>query len=220
MGFDLDGTLFDHRGSAAEGVDSFLGDLGVQPSADARSAWFAAEDAGFQKWSSGEISFQEQRRYRLRTVLPALGVEPPRDGEALDALFDKYLSAYRAAWKPFPGAVEAIRAIRAGGLIVGVLTNGSHEQQLDKLRRTSLYDLIDVVCTAEELGVWKLDARAFQEFTRRLGVAPSECLFVGDHPDQDIAGAAAAGMPTLIVDHYTDDSTGFLTLLSHAIPAP
>lgn len=216
MGFDLDGTLFDHRGSAAEGVNFFLRSLGVEPSDQIRSLWFEVEDAGFRKWSSGEISFQEQRRYRLRTVLAALGVDAP-DGEALDLLFDTYFGAYRAAWKAFPGAVSALQAVRAMGLTVGVLTNGSQEQQISKLRSIGLYDLVDVVCTAEDLGLWKPDPRAFHEFARRLCVASSECLFIGDHPDQDIAGATAAGMPAAFIDHYTEDPTDLEVLLDSHI---
>jgi putative hydrolase of the HAD superfamily len=219
VGFDLDGTLFDHHGSASEGVNFLVRSLGVEPSDQTRSLWFAVEDDGFRKWSNGEFSFQEQRRYRLRTVLPALGVNVP-DDNALDLLFDTYLGAYRAAWKAFPGAAEALQAVRARSLTVGVLTNGSQEQQTSKLRSTGLYDLVDVVCTAEELGLWKPDPRAFHEFAHRLGVAPSECLFVGDHPDQDIAGATAAGMPAVIVDHYTESPTDLEALLDLHIKHP
>lgn len=214
VGFDLDGTLFDHRGSATRGVDEFLAGLSVAPSEDARALWFAAEEDGYARWSAGEISFQEQRRDRLRTVLPPLGVTVDQAPAALDELFEVYLAAYRAAWRPFAGVPPVLEALRARGLRLGILTNGSQDQQIDKLRRIRLIDAVDVVCTAEELGVWKPDPRAFEEFTRRLGVLPSECLFVGDHPEQDVAGAIAAGLPAVLIDHNSDDAAGLIAAIA------
>ncbi|MCR2816180.1 hypothetical protein [Microbacterium jiangjiandongii] len=34
IGFDLDGTLFDHVGAAEEAVSEFVADLGCEPTAD------------------------------------------------------------------------------------------------------------------------------------------------------------------------------------------
>ncbi len=48
VGFDLDGTLFDHRGSAVVGVDAFLRMVGVDPSEEARRLWFSSEDQQFE----------------------------------------------------------------------------------------------------------------------------------------------------------------------------
>ncbi|PZE72897.1 hypothetical protein DEJ27_00080 [Curtobacterium sp. MCPF17_018] len=91
--FDLDATLFDHRGSARAGATRFLESLEVAATESALNSWFAAEDAQFERWGSGQISFQEQRRERLRTVLPPLGCHPPTDEVGLDSLFDSYLSS-------------------------------------------------------------------------------------------------------------------------------
>lgn len=73
--FDLDGTLFDHRGSARAGATHFLESLKVAAAESALDSWFAAEDEQFERWRSGQISFQEQRRERLRTAQPSLGCQ-------------------------------------------------------------------------------------------------------------------------------------------------
>lgn len=104
VGFDLDGTLFDHLNSATDGVNAFFRSLGVEPTEAVRALWFAAEEAGFEQWRSGQISFQEQRRYRLNRVLPAVGIAPPSSPAELDRLFDEYSREYRAAWRAFPDA--------------------------------------------------------------------------------------------------------------------
>lgn len=205
VGFDLDGTLFDHRGSARAGVDAFVASLGVAPSDAVRGAWSAAEREQFEHWRAGRIGFAEQRRRRLRQVLPGLGVSTPTDDAGLDALFDRYLDAYRGAWRAFSDSADELRRLRHDGYRLGILTNGSDEQQRDKLHVIGLTDLVDVICTSEGIGVTKPDARAFHHLAGELGVEPSACLFVGDDPEHDVAGARASGMSAVLVDRGADD---------------
>jgi putative hydrolase of the HAD superfamily len=194
--------LFDHRGSAAAGVDVFVRSVGAAPTPEARDIWFRAEDAEFERWHSGQISFQEQRRRRLRTVLPALGVPAPSEPGELDRLFDVYLRAYRAAWRPFPDSAAVLASLRQEGFRLGILTNGTQEQQIDELRTIGLYDLVDVVCTLEGIGFQKPDPQAFRALAEQLGVMPDECVFVGDNPEHDVAGARSVGMRAVLVDRY------------------
>lgn len=57
IGFDLDGTLFDHRGAAGQAVGTFLLTLGFNPSPERRQMWFDIEAREFERWRSGEITF-------------------------------------------------------------------------------------------------------------------------------------------------------------------
>jgi len=200
VGFDVDDTLFDHLGSARAAVDAFYGSLGIESTEEALSAWFSAEKHHFERWRSGHISFQEQRRERLRHVLPAFGVPVPSKQAQLDELFEQYLQAYQAAWRPFPDAVDLVRGLRASGYRVGILTNGTQEQQLAKLKTIGLAGEVDVVCTSERIGAQKPEPRAFTVLAHELGVTPSQCLFVGDNAEHDVAGALAAGMHALLID--------------------
>ncbi|RWR24824.1 HAD family hydrolase [Agrococcus lahaulensis] len=216
IGFDLDGTLFDHRGSALVGVDEFLGSLGVATTAFAHELWLAAEATHFERWRAGEITFEEQRRERLRTVLPALGIEAPDRPAALDALFARYADAYRRSWRAFDDAAQLLRLLRRSGLRLGLLTNGTREQQHDKLRAIGLIDEFDVICISEEIGVAKPDARAFSALAEQLEVDPDQCLFVGDNAEHDVLGASAAGMAPLLVDRYGQHSGGITdSVLAH-----
>jgi len=199
VGFDLDGTLFDHHGSARSAAVRFLG---VVASDSTVESWFTAEEEHFERWRSGEISFSEQRRERLRSVLPPLGVDVPAGDVDLDELFGRYLRAYESSWRAFPDALPLLRSLRAAGHRIGLLTNGTEAQQLAKLRCTGLLDEFDVVCTSERIGLSKPDARAFAALASELGVEPGACLFVGDDPMKDADGARAAGMQTLLIDDH------------------
>jgi len=152
VGFDLDGTLFDHHGSARSAAVHFLGSLGVVASDSTLASWFDAEEEHFERWRSGEISFSEQRRQRLRSVLPPLGVSVPAGDVDVDELFGGYLRAYESSWRAFPDSLPLLRSLRAAGHRIGLLTNGTEAQQLAKLRTTGLLDGFDVVCTSERIG--------------------------------------------------------------------
>lgn len=194
VGFDLDGTLFDHAGSGADAVRAFIADLGFEPTPELVSAWFALEAVHFESWRAGRILFAEQRRLRLRDFLGILGAKTPRDDDGLDELFDGYLVYYRRAWRAFPGVVEVLTDLRGRGVRVGILTNGNEEQQIEKLTVTGLSSLVDVVCTSEGIGLAKPDPRAFETLADRLDCSNSEIAYVGDNAELDIAGARAAGI--------------------------
>ena len=200
VGFDLYGTLFGHHASARSAAVHFLGSLGVVSSDSTLESWFAAERQHYERWRSGEISFAEQRRERLRSALPPLGVHVRAGDVEIDELFSEYLRAYESSWRAFPDALPLLRSLRASGHRIGLLTNGAEAQQLAKLRRTGLLVEFDVVCTSERIGFSKPDVRAFAVLASELGVEPGACLFVGDDPMKDVAGARAAGMQALLVD--------------------
>ncbi|WP_082518107.1 HAD family hydrolase [Curtobacterium sp. Leaf183] len=217
--FDLDDTLFDHRGAARAGVTTFLQSQGLPPTESALDAWFAAEDEHFERWRAGLVSFPEQRRARLRTVLPALGHRTPTHDDGLDALFDSYLRAYRASWRAFPGSLSLLEELRTRGYRLGLLTNGSEGQQRDKLAQTGLDVAFDAVCVSEQIGFQKPDRRAFLAVARALGIEAAECLFVGDDLERDVEGARSAGMRALLVDHDVTDAASTRTAVLRAAGA-
>ncbi|GAA3670306.1 HAD family hydrolase [Microbacterium marinilacus] len=211
MCFDLDGTLFDHHGSARVGATRFLESLGLAPTEALLSAWFDAEAAQFERWRSGEISFRDQRRQRLRTVLPSLGYRLPSSDDDVDSLFERYLRLYRSAWRAFPGSSALLHELRERGYRLGLLTNGAEEQQLDKLARTGLEHAFDVICISERIGFQKPDERAFLTLAKDLDVHVAECLFIGDSAEHDVRGARSAGMRSLLINHDSDEAVDIKT---------
>lgn len=78
---------------------------------------------------------------------------------------------------------------------LGLITNGPTWAQRPKIERLGLAGYMDVLIVSEEVGVAKPDPAIFAIALERLGVQPSEALFVGDSPEFDLRGAAAAGVP-------------------------
>ncbi|MFG1925082.1 HAD family hydrolase [Cryptosporangium sp. NPDC048952] len=216
--FDLDGTLFDHHGSAVAGLRTWLGRSLTDELVD---LWFAAEAEHYQAWLDGTVTHAEQRRRRLRAFLPALGTPVPATDAELDTLYaDGYLAAYRQAWCGYDDEVATLTALRDAGLRTGVLTNGTAAQQNAKVRALGLAHLLDVVVSADELGAAKPDPRAFHEACRRLGSEPEETVYVGDDHVVDVLGAQAAGLRAVhIVRTPGATATDGQILTLHDLPA-
>lgn len=200
VGFDLDGTLFDHRGSAWRALDVFITDLGGACTEELLSVWFTIEAQEFESWRTGQVSFVEQRRRRLRRFLPLIETPIPPEEVELDALFAAYLNAYRREWRVFPGTLDVLDELRESGVAIGVLTNGDSAQQRDKLATLHLVPRIDAVCISDEIGYTKPDPRAFHSLAAALGVEHADIVFIGDDELHDVTGARAAGMRAALVD--------------------
>ena len=198
--FDLDDTLLDHSTATLSGLRTWVRSLGRTSTPELESAWTAAEQRHFASWRDGRISFAEQRRRRLREVLPLLQLPVGGDAE-LDALFtDGFLAAYQQAWKVFDDVDAALQAVHAAGLRTAVLTNGTRRQQNAKIEAIGLTGRLGPVLTAEELGVAKPRPQAFSRVCEHLRVAPHQALHVGDDHTVDVLGARAAGLRAVHLD--------------------
>ncbi|GAB2492437.1 HAD family hydrolase [Luteococcus sediminum] len=197
--FDIDGTLMDHAASARSGLEAWVTGLG-HPMTDAlAAAWTTAEQRHFTAWRDGEISFVEQRRRRLRDVLPLLR-EHVGDDDELDEVFTGYLRAYEAAWQPYPDVAECLATLQQQGRRLAVLSNGSDDQQRKKLALIGVAGYFPDVFTAESLGAGKPNREAYDRTAHALGILPSECLYVGDDYDLDVVASRAAGWVAIHLD--------------------
>lgn len=196
---DLDDTLLDHTGSVIAALRRWLPTLEVEPTKALVHTWFALESKHYSAWLAGRLSYQEQRRQRLREFLPLTHRVSGTDDD-LDELFSHYLAHYRASWIPFDEVGAALASITAAALPVAVLTNGSTEQQNAKIEAIGLQGRVGPVFTAEQLGVAKPDPSTYVTVCGELMVEPSSVLHVGDQYDIDVVAARAAGLQAVHVD--------------------
>ncbi|WP_248761906.1 HAD family hydrolase [Pseudarthrobacter sp. SSS035] len=203
--FDLDNTLFDHPASARAGFDAFLRHLGREQSEELTLSWLEIEQVNYDRFLSKELSFHEQRRERLRQFLPLTGLAIPQTDTGLDELFAIYLQNYEDAWTAFPDAAPALWSLRDGGMLVGVVTNGNHNQQTSKISRIGLGPLIDRIFSSELTSHAKPAPEAFTQPCKSMKIAPAQTLYVGDNYRVDIEGAQNAGLHAI---HLNRDGAG------------
>ncbi len=187
--FDLDDTLLDYATARDTGIRAWVQEVdATRHPGDAVRVWRELEERHFRRYSAGEVSFDEQRRARLRAFWPHLSRAADED---LDRAFAAYFAHTQAAWSPVPGAVETVTAL-AARMPVGVLTNGQVELQARKLRVLGLGDV--ALFASSELPAPKPDVRAYEAACSELGSAPPRTVMVGDDLTNDVEGAMLAGL--------------------------
>jgi putative hydrolase of the HAD superfamily len=112
-----------------------------------------------------------------------LGLENP-DG-LIDSMF--------ARMTPLEPMVAAVRGIRAGGILTGLLSNSWSTAHYDRELLAELFD--DVVISAE-VGLHKPQPEIYRLAAERLKVEPERCVFVDDLRE-NCEGAEAVGMAAI-----------------------
>jgi putative hydrolase of the HAD superfamily len=202
---DLDDTVLRY-GAGGEGLwrevlDGFAPRLPAPP-ARLLAALEAARDAFWGDPARSRAARQDMfaaRRAILAQALERAGFSP--EGELVREVADRYSSEREARVAPFPGALEALAALRRRGHLLGLLTNGGPTLQRAKLERFALARCFDAVRIEGEVGVGKPEPAAFAGALAALGASGEPAAMIGDDLEADVAGARRAGLLSIWVDH-------------------
>ncbi|RJL31846.1 HAD family hydrolase [Bailinhaonella thermotolerans] len=96
----------------------------------------------------------------------------------------------------YPDVRPALAALRAGGLWVGVAGNQT-ARAAELLRALDLP--VDAVATSGEWSAAKPEPAFFERLVAWAPGAPEEIVYVGDHRDNDVLAARAAGLRTALI---------------------
>jgi pyrophosphatase PpaX len=95
----------------------------------------------------------------------------------------------------FPGAGEVVRALRAAGHPIAVVTAKIEAGAERTLRHVGLREQVDLIVAADTVARCKPDPMPVHHALDRLGRTPREAVMVGDSP-HDLAAGRGAGTAT------------------------
>ncbi|WP_113912592.1 HAD-IA family hydrolase [Roseovarius dicentrarchi] len=183
--FDLDGTLADTSGDLVAAANACFRQMG------AGDMLHAGTDAGTALCGG---------RAMLALGLERMGQAP--DAAVLDRFYPILLDAYEEAIDThtvfYPGALDAVEALKTAGFKVAICTNKPEYLARLLLMRMGALDLFGALIGADTLPVRKPDPEPLREAARRAGGDPARCLLVGD-TITDHTTARAAGVPSVLV---------------------
>jgi putative hydrolase of the HAD superfamily len=204
--FDFGGTLFRY-GDLRERFDALLQGILARhrveaPLDEVRRVYRTTMAQAFSRYVSRPFYLHRDLFADAHAeFLVAFGVRP--EAEHGLAFYDGQSALGLAAVRPRREAAETLRALRARGLHLAVVSNIDDDQFQPLWQQVGLADHFDATTTSEEARSCKPDAGIFHAALAKAGdVGPQQVLFVGDSPLHDVAGARALGMTTvLIADH-------------------
>jgi pyrophosphatase PpaX len=174
--FDLDGTLLDSVEQYWRSLIATLRDCGLEPPSDARI---------YQSMGLPGVE-----------GLQAIGV-PPDQAREVWLRWVEWESRLADLVRPYPGIAPLLEKLRAAGYRLGIVTSRM-QRTLDAIPAAlDLLPLVDVLVTRDDTVEGKPYPAPILHALERLGMSPSQCVYVGD-ATHDIEAGRRAGCLTVL----------------------
>lgn len=188
--FDAYGTLFDFASAAASCAD-VLGDMAARLTTLWRDKQLAY--SWLRTVQGRHEDFWRVTGDALDFALEALSIFDPALRERLMAVYLKL--------SPFPEVGDLLRQLRASGMRMAILSNGSPAMLAPLVENAGIGGLLDAVISVEEAGVYKPHPKVYQLAVDRLGVPPGDIAFLSSN-GWDAYAASAFGMRAVSCNRY------------------
>lgn len=157
--------------------------------------WEEKEEARYL----GEISFEDSLRY----VCGQCGRQA--DDATIARMTQRRIRTKSRCFDHVQSAVyELLDTLKTANVPLAIVSNCSPEEVVG-MERSRLYPFFDQIILSYEIALQKPDIRIYQEAARRLGVAPEDCVFIGDGGSHELEGARQTGMTVIQAKWYTNE---------------
>jgi putative hydrolase of the HAD superfamily len=202
-------VLLDYYGTLAEAThwisaDDVLAEHGYELPPETRDRWFN-DGIEHLEHSRSRDHYVAWQRERLLGMLAETDVHPGEYEVILQKLRDGSESRILEAYPEVPGVLTELRG---RGLRLAICSNWDWDLA-EAVEEVALTELVDVQVSSAWAGARKPHPRIFEHALTKLGVEPSEAVFVGDTWGPDVAGPRSMGMTPLYLsrDGHWPDST-------------
>ena len=194
--FDLDNTLT-HRDLSTQAYSQYLMDYYANELCDVQVAQIynivrSIDNDGYpikemltHKSIGASVAYALQQELNWRNL------------PSLDELSEFWFSQFGNCAVPMPHLIEVLKQLKSQNYKLAVISNGGHETRMNILQGLGVVDFFDVIISSGAFGLSKPKPEIFRHTAAELKLEPSQCLYVGDHPINDIQGAKNAGMHAL-----------------------
>jgi HAD superfamily hydrolase (TIGR01509 family) len=126
----------------------------------------------------------------------------PRNLVPIDELVALYIAPRRATLCAKPGARETLATLHEEGYRIGLISNTAWPGRfhMADLANLELLPYLHHLTFSGDAALWKPNPAIFQATAEALEASPTETVFIGDNPQEDILGAQAAGMRAIWVE--------------------
>lgn len=133
-----------------------------------------------------------------RLLFERVGID--YDEDLVDAFFDAYYEPVADELFVYEDSVETLKALRRRFPVIGLISNTifpdrTHDSELE---RFGLAEFFDFRIYSSSFGLRKPHPDIFNHAANQAGLAPSECVYIGDRYPEDILGPHQIGMHAIL----------------------
>ena len=168
----------------------------------------AIADSARTFWASAaaewRLKLTEARHEVVRGGFSALAASghPALPSDLATRMADRFTAYREEEMFVFPGAHEAIDALKAHGVKLALVTNGAAETQRAKVERFALTHRFDHIQIEGEHGFGKPEERAYLHAMQALGVTAPETWMVGDNLEWEVEVPQRLGIYAIWMDTH------------------
>ncbi|MBU3968329.1 MAG: HAD family hydrolase [Euryarchaeota archaeon] len=178
--FDMDNTLFDFIEAKYAACEAIVEHLGLKDSRELFK-YFLRGVYNFEAWENIMDYMKDRGVYSEQVYLECCDLYERKKLEAID---------------PYPNVLETLHQLKKMGFSLGVVTDAHIDHARSRLMKTRLFDLFDVLVTADMTGTKKPSPEIFFKTLEKLQITPDQALYIGDSLRRDIEPARKIGMVT------------------------
>ncbi|MCX8163331.1 MAG: HAD-IA family hydrolase [Candidatus Micrarchaeota archaeon] len=215
--FDLDNTLINFWEFKQKAILSAAKQIQIHLSSSKNLEEIF--DGIFQIYYVKGIDYQ----YAISDYLLSLSLSKEEHNRILNLAIKAYKSTKQSFLQPYPAVVEMLNELKKMNFKLGVLTDASYVQALDRLEKCNLKNYFDAITTFDHSKSFKPSKAPFLHIIAQLDVRPEQAAMVGDNPHRDIKGAKELGLTTFLAKwgfYYGDDGTKPDFALDHPAELP
>ncbi|MDG3085050.1 HAD-IA family hydrolase [Vibrio hannami] len=190
--FDLDNTLVNRNAS----IDKFARRFVKTFSAELKEITPSRVSSIIKKQDNGGYL---PHNSKYNKIFQAIGSELSSQLNWARSKPDAVLSDF---WKEeFPkcsiemeGATTLVNYLHQKGYHLGVISNGAENSRVSTIKATPFGHLFSQIVSSEKFGISKPDSSIFEHTLSLANYKAHECVYIGDHPINDVHGASNAGL--------------------------
>ncbi|MCP8615311.1 HAD family hydrolase [Salirhabdus salicampi] len=193
--FDLDGTLLNRDASVKVFIEKQYMRF---------NKWI--NHVPIEKYTTRFIELDNRGYVWKDKVYQQLVGEFDITGLTWEELFQDYISQFPESCVPFPNLISMLETLRENNIILGMITNGKGQFQMDNIKALGIEKYFETILISEWEGMKKPESQIFQRALDTLNVLPSESIFIGDHPENDVHASQNIGMKGIWKKDYQWDN--------------
>lgn len=199
--FDLDDTLHDHLSPFSNAIKAtFTNELNSVNIELLYKGFRHFSDVLWKTYSANKLTLEELRIQRIIKALESFHFAISREKAIV---FQKDYENMSNKLRLFTEVPETITRLEQKGLLIGIITNGPVQHQLNKIKKLGLDKLVtrQNIFISDAVGIAKPNPEIFTYVGEKVCILPNELVYVGDTWANDVVAPIEAGWHSIWFNH-------------------
>lgn len=205
--FDLDNTLWDHRGNACSTLKEIFKKEKIKEKYnldfdDFHQEYFTINERLWEQIRDGEIDKEYLRKHRFYDSFLFFGID---DYELSQTFENNFLDVILNYNDLVEGAFQVLEYLHDRGYKIHILSNGFEEVTHRKCELSGIHNYFQTITSADEIDIRKPHPQIYEYALKKANAKPEESMMIGDDWIADVEGAKSFGLQVIFFDVFNDN---------------